>query len=186
MYFLRSISEDVRIAQFEFRKQTKAKKLVLGSFLSCMAVILQGAGELFPGIGYLISLFATLPILIGAMFSFQMGVLSYVLTILLLFIMFPSELVIFPFTTGLLGIGIGAAFSFFKKRLTIISIGALCLTLGMMILLVVFHFPVLGSAVGFSFSFHTAGSIFFFSFLYSWLWVEMALFFFKRIKGSPS
>ncbi|KAA9028621.1 YybS family protein [Niallia endozanthoxylica] len=186
MYFFRSISDDVRMAQFEFRKQTKAKRLVLGSFLSCMAVILQGAGELLPGIGYFVSPFATLPILIGAMLSFQMGVLSYVLTILLLFILFPSELVIFPFTTGLLGIGIGAAFSFFKKRLTIISIGATCLTLGMMILLYIFHFPVLGSAVSDSYSFHTAGSIFLFSFLYSLLWVEIGLFFFKRIKSSSS
>ena len=181
VYFLRSISEDVRTAQFEFRKQTKAKRLVLGSFLSCMAVILQGAGEWLPGIGYFVSPFATLPILIGAMFSFQMGALSYALTILLLFILFPSELIIFPFTTGLLGMGTGAAFSFFKKRLTIISIGAICLTLGIMILLSVFHFPVLGSAVSVSFSFHTAGSVFLFSFLYSLLWVEMGLFFFKRI-----
>ena len=182
MYFLKSISDDVRFAQLEFRKHTKAKRLVLGSFLACMATVLQAAGGFLPGIGYFISPFATLPILIGAMFSLQMGVMSYFLTILLLFILFPSELVIFPFTTGLLGIGIGAAFSFFKKRLSIIFIGAILLTIGIMSLLYVFHFPVLGPAVSDSFSFLTAGSIFIFSFLYSWLWVEMALFFFKKLK----
>ena len=57
-----------------------------------MAAILQAAGGFLPGIGYFISPFATLPILIGAMFSLQMGVMSYFLTILLLFILFPSEL----------------------------------------------------------------------------------------------
>ena len=37
MYFLKSISEDVQLAQLKFRKQTKAKRLVLGAFLACMA-----------------------------------------------------------------------------------------------------------------------------------------------------
>ena len=180
--FLNQLSDDVRFAQLEFRKHTKAKRLVLGSFLACMAALLQAAGGFLPGIGYFISPFATLPILIGAMFSLQMGVMSYFLTILLLFILFPSELVVFPFTTGLLGIGIGAAFSFFKKRVSIISIGAILLNLGIMSLLYVFRFPVLGPAVSDSFSFLTAGSIFLFSFFYTWLWVEIALFFFKKLK----
>ena len=180
--FLKSISDDVRFAQLEFRKHTKVKRLVLGSLLACMATVLQAAGGFLPGIGYFISPFATLPILIGAMFSIQMGVMSYFLTILLLFILFPSELVIFPFTTGVIGIGIGVAFSFFKKRLSIIFIGAILLTIGIMSLLYVFHFPVFGPVVSESYSFLTAGSIFIFSFLYSWLWVEMALFFFKKFK----
>ena len=116
------------------------------------------------------------------MFSLQMGGMSYFLTNLLLFILFPSELVVFPFTTGMLGIGIGAAFSLFQKRVSMISVGAILLTLGIMSLLYLFHFPVLGPAVSHSFSFWTTGSIFVFAFFYSWLWVEMALFFFKKLK----
>ncbi len=180
--FLKPISDDVRFAQIEFRKHTKARMLVLGCFLTCIAVILQAAGGFLPGVGYFISPFATLPILLGAMFSLRMGVMSYILTILLLFILFPSELVVFPFTTGLLGIGIGAAFFFFKKRLSIITLGAILLTIGIMSLLYVFRFPVLGPAVSDSFSYLTVGSIFLFSFLYSWLWVEIALFFIKKLK----
>lgn len=183
MYFLKSISDDVRLAQLEFCKHTKAKRLVLGSILACMATVLQVAGGFLPGIGYFISPFSTLPILIGAMFFLQMGVMSYLLTILLLFILFPSELFIFPFTTGLLGIGIGGAFSFFKKRLSIIFVGAILLTIGIMSLLYVFHFPILGPAVSDSYSFLTVGSVFIFTFLYNWLWVEMALFFFKKLKN---
>ena len=163
MYFLKSISDDVRSAQLEFRKHTKAKRLVLGSFLACMAAVLQAAGGYLPGIGYFISPFATLPILIGATFSLQMGVMSYFLTILLLFILFPSELVVFPFTTGLLGIGIGAAFSFFKKRVSIISIGAILLNLGIMSLLYVFRFPVL--APPYPIPFHSLQQEVFFYFL---------------------
>jgi hypothetical protein len=51
-----------------------------------------------------------------------------------------------------------------------------------MSLLYIFHFPVLGPAVSDSISFLTTGSIFVFAFLYNWLWVEIALFFFKRLK----
>lgn len=181
MCFFKTISDDVRFAQLEFRKLKKAKRLVLGSLLACLATLLQVAGGFLPGIGYFISPFATLPILIGAMFSLQMGVMSYFLTILLLFILFPGELVIFPFTTGLLGVSIGIAFSFFMRRLIIVFIGAILLTTGIMSLLFIFSFPILGPAVSDSFSILIAGSIFLFSFLYSWLWVEMALFIFKKI-----
>src|SRR3954462_8394416 len=135
MYFFKSISDDVQFAQLEFRKHAQAKRLVLGSLLACMAAVLQAAGGFLPGIGYFISPFATLPILIGAMFSLQMGVRSSFLTILLLFILFPSELVVFPFTTGLLGIGRCAAWACVKKRVSSIVMGAILLNLGIMSLL---------------------------------------------------
>ncbi|MGG3801293.1 hypothetical protein [Metabacillus fastidiosus] len=182
MYFFKSISDDIQFAQLEFRKHTKTKKLILGSFLACIAAVLQAAGGFLPGIGYFISPFATLPILICLTFSFPIGIMSYFLTILLLFILQPSELIVFPFTTGLVGIGIGTGFTFFKQRLSIISFSATLLTIGIISLLYIFNFPVLGPVVSDSFSLFTAGSIFLFSFFYNWLWIEIALFFFKRLK----
>jgi len=114
------------------------------------------------------------------MFSIPYGVMTYFLTIMLLFILQPSELIVFPFTTGLLGLGIGASFSFFRKRLIIIATGAILLMSGVMSLLFIFHFPVLGPAVSVSFSFLITG--FLFAFIYSWLWVDIALIIFKRVK----
>lgn len=154
----------------------------MGSLFACLVAILQAAGGFLPGIGYFISPFATLPILICAVFSLTMGMMSYILTILLLFVLQPSELIVFPFTTGIVGFGIGSAFSFFKKRLNVISAGAILLTIGIMSLLYVLRFPVLGPAVSYSFSPLIAGSIFLFSFLYNWIWVEVGLFFIKRVK----
>lgn len=183
MYLFQSISSDVQLAQLEFRKHLKTKRLIIGSFLACMAAIFQVAGGILPGIGYFISPFATLPILICTMFSFSVGFMSYFLTNLLLFILQPSELMVFPFTTGLLGIGIGAGFSFLKKRVSIISVGAILLTLGMISLLYVFDFPVLGPIGSNSFSILTTGSILFFSFLYSCVWVEISFIVFKRLKS---
>ncbi len=154
-------------------------KLILVSIFACIAAILQAAGVL-PGIGYFISPLATAPILLCSMFSIPFGAMSYFLTILLLFILQPTELIVFPFTTGLLGVGIGASFHLFKKRLSIIATGAILLMLGIISLIFIFHFPVLGPAVSVSFSFLIFG--FLFAFIYSWLWVEIAIIIFKRLK----
>lgn len=182
MYFFKPISDEVRLYQIIFNKRKKTMKLILGSFFACIAAILQAAGGFLPGIGYFISPLATAPILLCSMLSIQFGVMSYFLTIMLLFILQPTELIIFPFTTGLLGLGIGASFYFFKKRLGIIATGTILLMLGIMSLIFIFRFPILGPAVSDSFSLLIAICIFSFAFLYSWLWVEIALIIFKRVK----
>ena len=182
MYFFKPISDEVRLIQEKFNHHKKTMKHMLVSIFSCIAAILQAAGGMLPGIGYFISPLATAPILLCSIFSIPFGVMSYFLTMMLLFILEPTELMIFPFTTGLLGLGIGTSFSLFRKRISMIASGAIFLFLGIMSLLYIFHFPVLGPAASDSFSFLTIGSISLFSFLYSWLWVEIALIIFKRIK----
>lgn len=182
MYFLKSISDNVRFFQAKFKHDNQSMKLVLVAIFSCIAAILQSAGGFLPGIGYLISPLATAPILLCTMFSIPFGVVSYFLTMMLLVILQPTELIIFPFTTGLLGLGIGIAFSFFRQRITIITAGAIALLLGIISLLYVFRFPILGPAVSHSFSLLTTAGIFLFAFLYSWLWVELSLVIFNRLK----
>ncbi|MGO4889526.1 hypothetical protein ACJ2A9_17400 [Anaerobacillus sp. MEB173] len=181
MYFFKPISDEVRLSQIIFNKQKKTMKLILGSIFACIAAILQAAGGFLPGVGYFISPLATAPILLCSMLSIPFGVMSYFLTIMLLFILQPAELIVFPFTTGLLGLGIGASFYLFRKRLSIIATGTILLILGIMSLIFILHFPILGPAVSHSFSFLTTISIFLFAFLYSWLWVEIALIIYKRV-----
>ncbi|HYK74752.1 MAG TPA: hypothetical protein VEV44_16780 [Pseudoneobacillus sp.] len=182
MYFFKPISDEVRLSQILFNRYNKTIKLTLVAVFACIAAILQSAGGFLPGIGYFFSPIATAPILLCSMFSISFGTMSYFLTIMLLFILQPTELIVFPFTTGLLGLGIGAAFYFFRKRLSIIATGTILLMLGITSLIYIFHFPVLGPAVSDSFSSLTLGSIFLLTFLYSWLWVEIALIIFKRLK----
>jgi hypothetical protein len=181
VYFLKPISDEVRLSQIIFNKQSKTMKLILVSIFACIAAILQSAGGFIPGIGYLISPLATAPILLFSLFSIPFGLMSYFLTMMLLFVLQPTELIVFPFTTGLLGLGIGASFYFFKKRISIIATGAILLLLGIMSLLFIFQFPILGPVGSDTFSFLMTGSIFLFTFLYSWLWVEIALVIFKRL-----
>ncbi len=157
-------------------------KLILGSVFACIAAILQAAGGLLPGIGFFISPLATAPILLCSMLSIRFGVMSYFLTIMLLLILQPTELFVFPFTTGLLGLGIGVSFHLLRKRIGIITTGTILLMLGIMCLLFIINFPILGPVVFDSFSLLATISIFLFTFLYSWLWVEISLIIFKRIK----
>jgi hypothetical protein len=182
VYFLKSISEEVRSSQIQFNKQKQTMKIILVAIFACIAAILQAAGGFLAVIGLFISPLATVPILLCTMFSITLGIRSYLLTFMLLFILQPSELIVFPFTTGLLGVGIGLSFYFFKKRISIIASSATLLTLGIMSLLLIFQFPVLGPTVSDSFSLPITICIFLFAFLYSWFWIEIALVIFKRLK----
>ncbi|MGG4411384.1 hypothetical protein ABER75_22090 [Niallia taxi] len=184
MYLFKAISIEIQLAQKTFTtKHTKTKKLILGSIFACFAAIFQSAGGFFPGIGYLLSPLATAPILLYVMLSVPFGAMVFFQAIILLFVLQPTELIVFPFTTGLLGLCIGLSFYLFKSRLSIIAAGAFSLTLGISILLYILRFPILGPAFSNSFSLLTIGIIFIFSFLYSWLWVEIALLIFKKLRG---
>ncbi|RDU38829.1 hypothetical protein DRW41_04535 [Neobacillus piezotolerans] len=180
MYFLKEINEDIRRAQIKISTYTAVRKLVLGALFAGIAAVLQSAGGVLPGVGYFISPFATAPILFGFTVSLWTGALSYFVACLLLLVLQPSELFVYPFTTGLLGAGLGIAFALCRRRLAIISIGAAFLTAGILILLYAFRFPVLGPLVSGSFSPAAAGGIMLFSLLYAWMWVESVIFFFKK------
>ena len=103
-----------------FKTFSYSKKLVLTALFSALAAILQSTGNFLPGIGYLISPFASLPILICTIISIPFGLKSYVLTFLLLILIQPGESFVFPFTTGIVGLGIGIALLILKRRIGII------------------------------------------------------------------
>lgn len=147
-------------------------KLVAAALLSATAVILQSAGAL-GGPGFAVSALVTLPISIAAVFAVHSGILAYLTTLCLLVIVQPTEVLIFPFTTGLLGLGIGFSFRIFNKRAAIIPVAALTLTVGISILLYCIQFPVMGPIISTRFHFLSIACMYIFSFLYSWLWVEI-------------
>jgi hypothetical protein len=181
MYFFRSISKEIQSIHLAFNDYPKPKRLVIGSILSSLATLFHLAGGILPVIGYFISPLATAPILICTVFSKSLGFISYLISILLIFVLVPSELIVFPFTTGLLGLGIGMAFHFFEKRLSILFCGSLFLTIGIMVLLYGIKFPILGPSVSSSFNYSIVGSIFIFTILYSWIWVEVSFVYLKVV-----
>ncbi|MBY0123422.1 hypothetical protein [Bacillus sp. S/N-304-OC-R1] len=159
--------------QTAFGKWPKAKKIVLVALLSSIGAIFQSAGGYLPAVGYFISPLATAPVILCSIFSIPIGFLSYILITLLLFILEPSELIIFPFTTGLLGLFIGGSFHLFKGIWSQVLCGAAGLIIGISVLLYAVKFPVLGPAVSSSFSFLVFAAVFICSIFYSWIWVAL-------------
>lgn len=154
------------------------KKLVSSAILAIFTSILHASGSLFPGIGLLMSPLSTFTILFSTFFSLQHGFLTYFATIILLFIIEPSELFIFPFATGLLGLGLGWGFIKLKNRwITISIVNGLLLFMGICFPLYVLHFPILGPTILSVPKLSILFAILVFSLIYSllWLWVSIAL-----------
>ncbi len=182
MYFTKSIPSHPKDIRMIFDKWSPTKKLMFTALMAALAAILQSTGGLLPGIGYLLSPFATAPILVIALISFRMRTLSYLLTICLLLVIQPSELVIFPFTTGLLGMSLGWTLLAIDRRLGIVITNGLLLFLGICIPLYGFGFPVFGPTFATLFNWPVLLIILGFSLLYSWIWLEFGLFFLRKIK----
>ncbi|WP_453991425.1 hypothetical protein [Bacillus nitroreducens] len=157
---------------------SKTKRLVVGGLLGSLAMLLQSAG-VFAGLGYVLSMMSTGPLVIACLLSSRIGAMTYVVTIILLFMFQPSELLIFTFTTGLLGLSMGIGLKYLKKNIMIISFSALCLSLGIAVLLYVVKFSILGPAVMTDFNGMLLIGIYLFSFVYSWIWLRISIFGFK-------
>src|SRR5690625_3705881 len=120
------------------------KKLVFTALMAALAALLQSAGGLVRGIGFFISPFTTLPILLSSLVSLQYGIYSYVLTNFLLLLIEPTELFIFPFTTGTLGLALGWGLVHLKSRLINVLLSGGSLFLGICLPLYILRFPVFG------------------------------------------
>jgi len=157
---------------------SKTMRLAVAALFGSIAFILQSAG-IFTGIGYILSMMSTAPLALAALLSLRIGVMTYFVTTFLLAMLQPSELLVFLFTTGLLGLSLGIGLKYLKRSIFIIPFSALCLTLGIIILLYVFQFAVLGPAVTSHFSILVALGIFVFFLLYSWIWKKLSISAFK-------
>ena len=149
-------------------------KLAAAAIMGLIAAILQAAGGVFPGIGMLISPFSSAPIIISMLISPSYGLLSYILTIFLLLPIQPSELIIFPFTTGAMAIGIGLGIILFNKSWKVISFSSLFLCIGICLLLYILQFPVLGPFL-MEFKILNIIIIYSCSLIYCGVWIELLL-----------
>ncbi|MGI8315942.1 hypothetical protein [Halobacillus mangrovi] len=157
---------------------SKTMRLVVGALLGSIAVIFQSAG-VFTGVGYLLSMMSTGPLVLACLMALRIGVMTYLVTIFLLAILQPSELLVFLFTTGILGLSLGIGLKYFKRSLFIIPFAALCLTLGISILLFGFKFSILGPSIKSDFNSMVVLGTFVFSLMYSWVWKKLSISVFK-------
>jgi hypothetical protein len=163
--------QDHHVSVAEYPRNTK---MILGSLLGAIAAILQSAG-LIGGVGYAFSMMATGPIVLATIISAHFGVLTYVVTGLLLLVIQPSEVLVFLFTTGLLGVALGLGFKWSRRTLSVIIVGGLALTVGILLLLNLFHLPVLGPSLSKKVNVLSILGIAVFSLIYSWIWMRVSM-----------
>lgn len=102
--------------------------ICIGGMLTAIAVIFQSAPVFLPGLGLALSPLSTLPIAIAAVLNIFLGLLVFFSSALILSIISVQETIIFLFTTGLLGMVMGALL--YRKGI-IISIFFSCITLSL-------------------------------------------------------
>jgi hypothetical protein len=152
LYWFQNVSQQVNPLLQNFNRKPLLQAYIFVALLSAFSALFQSAGGILPVVGLMISALATAPIILSTIISIRLGIMSYILTILLLAFIQPSELIVFPFTTGILGLGCGIGFHCLKFRLSIILLSSSFLFLGICVLLYIFKFPILGplSALHFS------------------------------------
>ncbi|MGN7388599.1 hypothetical protein [Sporosarcina sp. SAFN-015] len=182
MHFTTSLPTHPKYIHRILNRWPPTKKMLFMAFMAALATILQSAGGLLPAVGFFISPFATAPIIIVTLISLRSGIFTYIVTILLLFLIEPSELFIFPFTTGLLGLGLGWALYKLNKRTDVVLTNGVLLCIGICLPLFVLSFPVFGPIAS-SFNLIFLLLILFFSLFYSWIWTELSLFILRKIKA---
>lgn len=176
-----SLKRDDHFVQFvNSHKWPETKKMLTAAFLGVLTALLQSAGSLVPFVGLFISPFTTLPVIISIIISIRYGMLTYLLGILLLLMLEPTELFIYPFTTGILGIGLGICLRYMTNRLFIATINGCLLCIGICLPLYVLGLPVLGPLFR-QFDIQAIAVIWLFSFVYSFLWIGLAVFFLRKL-----
>ncbi|MEF3306779.1 hypothetical protein [Paenibacillus sp. GYB003] len=160
----------------------QTKRLVTVALLGALAALLQSAGGLLPGPGFLISPFATAPMVLATVMSIRSGLSSYMLAIVLLLIIQPGELIVFPFTTGLLGLALGYGILRFGNRAKVVTFAALALAAGIALLVYGLRFPILGPSVSTNFRISVIVYIVLFSWIYSAIWLEASLRLLSKLK----
>lgn len=172
---MKKVTEKSKSIQMTLNKRwTSTNKLVYTALLSTLATLLQSSGGYIPVVGFFISPLTTLPILLATIISIKYGLFSYMLTIILLFIIEPSELFIFPFTTGLLGLSLGWGFTRFAQLFNVLFISKITLFIGICIPLYILKFPVFGSFLSSSIHIFALLFIYIFSLLYCLLWIKIS------------
>lgn len=152
------------------------------ALLSTLATLFQLAGGFIPGAGYLISPLSTAPIVVATLISLRSGATAYALAIMLLVLIQPSELIVFPFTTGLLGLALGFSIVHFKNRFQVVLFSTVALWAGIALVLYGFRFRLLGPSVAEALHVDTIMYIFLFCLLYSGIWTEIILRLLARLR----
>lgn len=121
-------------------KGSISRRICNGAILTALTVLFQAAPIFLPVIGLTLSPFSTLPIAIATFSNLFLGITVLISSVFLLAFISIEETLILLFTTGLLGIVIGALL--YRKGLILSILGScVALSLGILVLTYVISMP---------------------------------------------
>ena len=123
----------MRFTGVVMKKMNLVLFVCIGGLLTALGVLFQSAPILLPMVGLVLSPFSTLPIALAAMANVYLGCSVFFSCAFILTFISVQEAMILLFTTGLLGLVMGALL-YRKGVLISILLSSLALSLGMMFL----------------------------------------------------
>lgn len=121
-------------------KMNVSSFICVGGILTTLAVLFQSAPIFLPAIGLFLSPLSTLPITMAAVCSIPLGFAVFFSSVLILTMISIQESIILLFTTGLLGIVMGALL-FRKGMISSILFSSVALSVGMACLTYIVGIP---------------------------------------------
>lgn len=156
----------------------------IGGILISSAVLFQAAPVYLPTVGLILSPFSTLPIGIAAAVNISLGLTVFLGAALILAVISLQETLILIFTTGLLGMVMGA-FIYRKGMIKAILFSSIALYIGMLFLTYVLGFTAFVELTKLFSTLLIHLVFFLFSLIYSTIWNVCFRKFIKRFRLLP-
>jgi hypothetical protein len=106
--------------------------MCLGGVFTALVVLFHSAPVFMPGIGLLLSPFATLPVALATVISTYLGIAVLFSSALILLVISPQEAVILLLATGALGVALGACYGKDIVKSTVFTSGTLFLGINLL------------------------------------------------------
>lgn len=156
------------------------KTLVIGALFAIMAAIFQSLPVIFSEVFVFFTIFSAIPIYIVARTSPKAGVLSYLVSAMLIMIISTHEGLFFLCTNGAIGCSLGTSGYYTNKKAIIWACSSTALTITLSIMNYVIGIPVFGAKLPGVLYFQLF-ILFLFSVIYNVIYSYLGDFVFKRL-----
>jgi len=126
---------------------SRTKLIVLGALFTSLAVIFQMVPVVFSKAFVLVTMLSAIPIYLTAKMDPKTGAIGYITAGVLITLFSTHEGLFFIFTNGVVGLSLGITHYYTNKKVIIISISTLALTLALSTMTFIIGIPVFGFAM---------------------------------------
>lgn len=123
---------------------SQTKLIVLGALFTSLAVIFQMVPAFFSEAFVFVTMLSALPIYITAKLNPKIGIVGYITAAILITLFSTHEGLFFMCTNGIVGLALGITHYYTNKKMIIISLSTITLTIALSIMTFIIGIPVFG------------------------------------------